>query len=147
MSISFIGTTLSVIAATPSTEDQSGYEALSWTEVGRVISIGELGDTSEDIAFDLLKPGRRSHVNGVKDLGEIPVTIDYQRTDAGLTILEAAANGNTTHSFRVTDTDGDDYYFQGLVANLRDLERTANQYKGMTFIIRGQTGITKVDGT
>lgn len=146
MSISYIGSTLAVVAAEPSAEDQSGYEALSFSTIGRVVSIGELGDQSEDIAFDLLQPGRRSHVNGVKDLGEIPVTIEYNRSDAGLTILEAAANGNTTHSFRVTDTDGDDYYFQGLVANLRDFERTANQYKGLTFIIRGQTGVTKVDG-
>ena len=147
MSISYIGSTLSVVSGSPATEDQSGYEALSFTEVGKVVSIGELGDTSEDIAFDLLKPGRRSHVNGVKDLGEVAVTVEYDRADGGLTILEAANNGNTTHSFVVTDTDGDDYYFQGLVANLRDFERTANQYKGLNFVIRGQTGVTKVDGS
>lgn len=147
MSISYIGSTLSIVADTPTTEDVSDYAGLSFVEVGRVVSIGELGDTSEDIAFDLLKPGRRSHVNGVKDLGEIPVTIEYARDDAGLTILEAAANGNTTHSFKITDSDGDDYYFQGLIANLRDFERTANQYKGLTFVIRGQTGVTKADGS
>lgn len=146
MSISYIGSTLSVVAAEPAAETASGYTALSFVEVGRVISIGELGDTSEDIAFDLLKPGRRSHVNGVKDLGEINVVFEYDRDDAGLTILEAGNNGNTTHSFVVTDTDGDDYYFQGLIANLRDSERTANTYKGGTFVIRGQSGITKVDG-
>jgi len=147
MSISYIGSTLSIVADTPTTEDVSGYTALSFVEVGKVVSIGELGDTSEDIAFDLLKPGRRSHVNGVKDLGEVAVTIEYDRDDAGLAILEAANNGNTTHSFVVTDADGDDYYFQGLVANVRDFERTANQYKGLTFVIRGQTGVTKADGT
>lgn len=147
MSISYIGSTLGVVASTPASEDQSGYEALSFTNVGKVISISELGDTSEDITFDLLQTGRRSHVSGVKDLGEVAVAIEYDRDDAGLTILEAANNGNTTHSFRVTDTDGDDYYFQGVVANLRDNERTASGYKGMTFVIRGQTGVTKVDGS
>ena len=146
MSITFIGSTLSVYAGTPATEDQTGYEALTWVEVGNVVSIGGLGDTSEDVTFDLLKTGRRSHVSGVKDVGEVPVTIEYNRSDAGLTILEAANNGNTTHSFRVTDSDGDDYYFQGLVANMTDNERTASQYKGINFVMRGQTGITKVDG-
>ena len=146
MSISFIGSTLSVVSGSPATEDESGYTALSVTEVGKVVSFGELGDESEDIAFDLLKPGRKTHVNGVKDLGEIPVTIEYDRADAGQVLIRAANNGNTTHSFVVTDTDGDDYYFQGLVANLKDLERTASQYKGANFVIRGQTGITKVDG-
>jgi len=146
MSISFIGSTLSIVSGSPATEDQSGYEALSVTEVGKIVSFGELGDESEDISFDLLKPGRKTHVNGVKDLGEIAVTIEYDRADAGQVIVRAANNGNTTHSFVVTDSDGDDYYFQGLIANLKDLERTASQYKGANFVIRGQTGITKVDG-
>lgn len=144
MSTSYVGSTLSVVASTPAAEDQSGYEALSYTEVGKVISIGEIGDTSEDINFDLLKPGRRSHVNGVKDLGEISVVIELDNTDAGLTIIQAANNSNTTHSFVVTDSDGEDVYFQGLVANLRDSERTANTYKGASFVIRGQTGVTRV---
>ena len=144
MSISYIGTTLSIVAGVPATEDQTGYEALSYTAVGNVVSIGELGDQSEDIAFDLLQPGRRSHVSGVKDLGEIPVTIEYNSADPGLAIIDTANNTNVTHSFVVTDSDGDSYYFQGLVANVRELERTANQYKGFTMVIRGQTGVTKV---
>lgn len=146
MTISFIGSTLAIVAATPAAEDASGYGALSFIDVGKIVTIGELGDTSEDISFDLLAGGRRSHANGVKDLGEVPVALEYDRGNAGQVIVKAANNGNTTHSFRVTDSDGDTYYFQGLVANLRDLERAANQYKGQTFVIRGQTGITKVDG-
>lgn len=147
MSISFIGSTLSIVSGLPATEDQSGYTTLSFVEIGEVVSFGELGDESEDISFDLLKPGRKTHVNGVKDLGEIAVTIEYKRSDAGQIIVRAANNGNTTHSFVVTDSDGDDYYFYGLVANLKDLERTASQYKGANFVIRGQSGVTKVDGS
>lgn len=145
MSISFIGSTLSLISGIPVTEDAAGYGAQAHVELGKVVSIGELGDESEDIAFDLLKPGRKTHVNGVKDLGEIPVTIEYDLTDAGQIILRTANNGNVTHSFMLKDADGDVYYFQGLIANLKDLERTASQYKGANFVIRGQSGITKVD--
>lgn len=147
MSISFIGSTLALVSGAPATEDAAGYEAQSHVELGKVVSIGELGDESEDIAFDLLKPGRKTHVNGVKDLGEVPVTIEYDLADAGQVILRTANNGNTTHSFKVEDADGDVYYFQGLIANLKDLERTASQYKGANFVIRGQTGVTKVDAT
>lgn len=144
MSISFIGSTLSIVAGTPATEDQAGYEALSYTEVGKIVSIGELGDTSEDISFDLLKPGRKTHVNGVKDIGEVPIVLETDTADAGQVILEAANNGNVTHSFRVTDSDGEDVYFQGLVANMRDNERTASNYKGKSGVLRGQSGITRV---
>lgn len=147
MSITFIGSTLHVIASAAASEDPSDYALLSMTEVGKVISIGEFGDTSEDVSFDLLKTGRRTHVSGVKDLGEIPVAIEYDRDDAGLTIIEAGNNGNTTHTFKITDSDGDVYYFQGLIANLKTKERTASGFKGMNFVIRGQTGDTKVDGS
>lgn len=145
MSISYIGSTLSIAASTPSSEDASGYGAISYIVVGKVISIGEVGDTSEDITFDLLASGRRSHVNGVKDLGEISVVLETDLSDAGLAVLKAANNGNTTHSFEITDSDGESVYFQGLVANLRDSERTANTYKGSSFVMRGQTGVVRVE--
>lgn len=142
MSISFIGSTLSVSAATPATEDQTGYEALTFTEVGKVVSIGEIGDEAEDIAFNLLKPGRTTHVNGVKDVGDVPVTIEYDVADAGQVILTAGNNTNTTHSFKIVDTDGEDWYVQGLIANKKMMARESNQYKGENFVMRGQTGLS-----
>lgn len=147
MSISFIGSTVSVAASVSASEDPSDYALVSVTEIGKIISVGELGDNAEDITFDLLKTGRRSRVTGVKDLGAVPIAIEYDRDDAGLTILEAGNNGNTTHTFKIVDTDGDTYYFQGLIANLKDNQRAANGFKGLTFEARGQTGVTKVDGS
>lgn len=141
MSMTYIGSTLSIAAATPATEDVAAYAALTWTEIGNVVSMGELGDESEDVSFDLLKTGRRTHVNGVKDVGEVAVTIEVESADAGQVILRAANNTNTSHSFRVTDTDGETRYFYGLVANLKDMERTASTYKGQTLAIRGQSAI------
>jgi len=146
-SISYIGSTLNMVAGTPATEDQSGYEALSYVEIGKVVSFGPLGDTSEDISFTLLKTGRTKHVNGAKDLGEVAVTVEFDRADSGMTLLEAANNSNTNQSFKVTDTDGDDHYFQGIIANLTDPERTASTYKGKNFVVRGNTAIVLVDGS
>lgn len=147
MSISFVGTTLAVTSGSPGTETSSAYEAMSpaLTPVGKVVDISEIGDQSNDIAFDLLQPGRTSHVNGAKDMGEITVTCEYDATDAGQDLIRAAANTNTTHSFRVTDSDGADRYWQGLVANVRDLARNSNQWKGFTFVIRSQTGTVDTD--
>lgn len=145
MSISFIGSTLSIVASTPASEDQTGYEALSYTEVGKIVSVGELGDESDEITFDLLKTGRRSRVNGVKDLGNIPVVVEHDAADAGQDIVRAGNNTNTTHTFKITDTDNIDYYFQGLLANYKMNAREANQYKGFSCVLRGQTGVTDVE--
>jgi len=146
MSISFIGSTLGLVASTPATEDESGYGALTTVVVGKVVSISELGDTSEDITWTLLAEGRVNHLNGGKDLGNISVVVEYDRSDAGLALLEAGNNTNTNHSFLITDTDGDKYYFQGIIADLITSARDASTYKGMTFTMRGNTAITKVDG-
>jgi len=143
MAISYIGTTISVVAATPATEDDTGYSALSWTEIGKVVSLSELGDTVEDIAFNLLKGGRTKHVNGTKDVGDITGTYEYDSADAGQVILRSGAGSNTVHSLKVEDTDGNIKYLQGVVADVRDYERVANQYKGQTFIFRGQSGFTE----
>ena len=147
MTISYIGSTLAVVASAPAAEDASSYAALSYTTVGQVISIGELGDTNEDIAFDRLADGRKVHVNGVKDLGDIAVELDYDRDDAGLTIIEAGEGSNTTHSFKIEDSDGDVYYFQAIISNFRTTERRPSQYKAVQFVMRGRSGVTKVDGS
>lgn len=144
MSISYIGSTLSLVSGTPATEDQAGYELLTFVEVGKVVSVGEVRDSSEDINFNLLKSGRTTHVNGAKDMGEIEVVIEYDSADAGYALLVAANNGNTSHSFRIQDTDSNDRYFYGLVANLGDPAREASAYKGKLFTIRPQSGVTDV---
>lgn len=143
----FIGSILSIVARAPATEDQVGYEALSLVEIGKIVSIGELGDKSDETTFDLLKAGRRSRFNGVKDVGNVPVTYIYERGDAGQTIVEAGNNTNTVHTFAIVDADGDAKYFQGLIANLAEPERTASTNKGASFEMRAQTGITTVKGS
>jgi hypothetical protein len=143
----FIGSTLSIVAGAPATEDPVGYEALSLVEIGKIVSIGELGDKSDETTFDLLKDGRRSRFNGVKDVGNVPVTYIYERGDAGQTIVEAGNNTNTVHTFAIVDADGDAKYFQGLIANLAEPERTASTNKGASFEMRAQTGITTVKGS
>jgi predicted transcriptional regulator YheO len=51
------------------------------------------------------------------------------------------ANTNTNYWFEVEDLDGTKYYFQGLLANYQSLERSTSQYKGATFVIRGNSKI------
>lgn len=140
----YIGSTLSVYAGATTTEDQSSYEANSYTLVGKVVSIGEFGDTHEDLSSNLLATGRTDHSNGTKDGGEVSVTIEYSGSDAGYTIIKAGNGGTTTHTFKVTDPDGEDFYFQGVIANLRHRERTTSNKKGFSFVMRVNTAVTEV---
>ena len=142
MAITYIGSTLSISRGTPANDAAANdYAGLRWSEVGKVVVLGELGDSSEDVSFDLLKSGRKTHVNGIRDIGEFPVTVEFDQEDAGQNITETASDTNTTHSFRIVDSDEAVQYFTGVVANYRVSERTASQYKGAMFAVRGQSGL------
>lgn len=142
MSISYIGSKLYVDDALPATFDSTGYGALTWTEVVGIVDIGEVGDQQNDITIDTLV-GRVEHVNGSSDLGEIAVSYNYITDDAGQLLIRAGAGSNTAHSFKIVDADGDIAYFHGVIANLRDRARTSSEYKGETFVIRGNSAVVR----
>lgn len=145
MAITYIGTQLFVSAADASSvgATYAARNTAAGQEVGKVISIGEIGDTAEDVSFDLLEGGRRTHVNGVRDVGDIDVTCEFDGADAGQNRIRTLANSNTTTVFQVTDTDGEGLAFLGVVANYRETERNANSYKGCMFTMRGQSDIAR----
>lgn len=142
-SISYIGAAIAVVASQPATYDAAGYGALTYQTVGKIASWGAAGDTSEDITVSLLE-GRVEHVNGALDGGAQPFTLRYDAADAGQVVLRANANNNVECAFRITDPDGEIIYFSGKVANLRDIERTPSNYKGMEGEIRVNTGTVRV---
>lgn len=137
--LSYCGSTIAVVVATPATIDSPGFAALSWTAVlTDLVSISEIGDTSQDIPIPYLN-GRTSHVNGAVDGGEVTLTYAWETSNAAQVIIRNNQNNNVACSFRVTDPDGRISYFSGVVANVRDLPRDTNTYKGQTATIRVRT--------
>lgn len=125
-----IGTVFKVSAAKPATEDQTGYDALTFTEVEGVISIPERGDSVEDVSEPTLKDGRIEHFNGQVDGGVLEIPIKHIEDDAGQAILIAGAGTNTVHSFEEVDIDGEAHFFYGRIQSMRRREATTNSYKG-----------------
>ena len=95
------------------------------------------------MAFDLLEGGRKTHVNGIRDVGDVPVTVEYDIFDGGIVIVEDNANSQDQHAWRLRDEDNQVQYFAGTSANFTATERTASTYKGAMFQIRVQSGIVK----
>ena len=141
-SITYIGSQLSLVQAAPTTKNPASYAALSFVEIGKVISMGEIGDTSEDVTVDLLKTGRRQHINGVADIGDIEIMCEHSVANSdNQQVIRAAQNSNSVYSFDVEDPDGEHFYFEGVIANYRETERSASSFKGAMFTIRGQSAI------
>ena len=142
--ITYIGSTLSVAWTAPDDFDETAaadFAALEYAEIGGVVSMGEVGDTAEDVSYNLLKGGRTKHVNGVRDVGDIAVAAEYDEQDAGQIVVEEAANTNDKHYWKIEDPDGAVTYFVGLAANLTNTERNPSSYKGIEFVIRTQSGL------
>ena len=133
---SYIGALISVSAAVPATVDASGFNALSWTLVGKIVSWGSVGDTTDNISVPLLS-GRVVHLNGASDGGEIAFTFVYDTApDSGQTIIINNSNTNVNCSTKIVDPDSKIAYNFGLFANVQDMERTNGGYKGLSGVFR-----------
>ena len=85
--ITYIGSCLGISAGAPATETPQGYQAKSFVDIGNLISIDAIGDTAEDVSYNLLKGGRTKHVNGVADVGSVSVSVEYNSADAQQNIV------------------------------------------------------------
>lgn len=141
----YIGGTIGfVVAAYDPAAVAADYTAQAFAEIGSIKTIGELADSTADVAVPQLKTGRIIHLNGEKDLGEITVGVVYDSADTTYTDLRTLAEGNSNVWFDITDPDGEHTHFQGLIANWTVSERNGTTEKGATFSIRGNTQILYV---
>lgn len=110
------GSTLAISAASPATEDQAGYTALTFTEIGQIEKIGALGAIFAKVEFQPLKGPKQKHKGSV-DYGALQPSLAHDSTDAGQTLLRTAADDATSklYSFKVEYPTGEKRFFQGRV--------------------------------
>lgn len=108
------GSAIAISAATPTTQDATGYAALSFTEIGGVEKIGAIGAVYAKVEFQPLKGPKEKH-KGSKDNGSLAPSLAHDSANAGQTLLRTAADSNNNYSFMVTYADGAKRYFMGRV--------------------------------
>ena len=138
----FIGSSLSIVAGEPSGGvAETNWEALTYAAIGNVQDIGEMGDTHSQIEYNVLGSGRVKRLPGTRDGGAIPLSVIYDSSDAGQNALRLANGTTTVQSFKVKDSDGETYYFSGIVADLRWPTRDNSTVKMFTCNIYANTTI------
>ena len=103
------GSTLAISSATTTTDTdtQGEFEALSYTAVGSIESIGPFGDTYTDVPFTGLGDSRTQHFKGSVDAGTISMTVGFDAADTGQdAIMTALADVTGVYAFRVQLGDG-----------------------------------------
>lgn len=145
------GLTLSVVADTPATEDQAGYEALSYIEVGEVVSVSEYGASQEVVNHQPLKTGITEKYKGFTNYGSVAVEMGRVASDAGQQALadgtSGGANDFSEHSFKFEYPSGDVDYFQGKIFGYTKNPGGANSIVSASTNIEINTKITEVQPT
>ena len=114
-----IGSFLSASADAPATLDDTGYAALSWSEVGEATEVPEYGAEHSTVTHTPLKTGIVNKFHGELNYGSFAVPMAYDPDDAGQAILKAARVSKDEISFRMTYSNGEIEYFPGKVMSFR----------------------------
>lgn len=93
-------------ATTAST--QSALAALSYTEIGKVESVGEIGPQAQDVSFTPLGGDDVQHLKGSTDNGSTTITAASDPLDAGQIALKAAAQTKYEYALKIVLADAAD---------------------------------------
>lgn len=91
----FVSTT-----AAPSDLDETGFEALTYTEVGNVGNIGQSGTEENIINYDTMDSVVTFKQKGIANAGDPTVEVAYDATDPGQMLLRAHAETRVSYAFK-----------------------------------------------
>jgi hypothetical protein len=134
--ITYAGLTLSVSAAIPATYDAVGFAALTYTAVGEVSSVGDRGQTYEDVTFTTLADRATKHLKGTSDQPETAIELIINRADAGQVLLKAASDSDAQYAFKIEYNNGEVDYFQALVYSFMTVGGDSNTVRTGTVNVR-----------
>lgn len=133
---------ISSTSITESTDTTGEFAALTWTEIGLVQSFSAYGDSSSVVKFASLSDGRNRVAKGIRDAGEMTLTVARAPDDAGQQALVAAELLTTKYGFKIVlpnrlTTLGTDEinYFRGLVTGKRNGNGQNDQVLMRDFVI------------
>ena len=130
------------IGPVTSAADESALAALSYTEVGGVETLGEIGPQSQDVTFTPLDGSNVQHFKGSTDNGATTVTCARDPLDAGQIAMAAAAATKFEYAGKIVLADGADandtdtvIYVRGPVMSGRLNVGGANDVTKITYAI------------
>jgi len=109
------GASIAIASGLPATNDEAGFEALSFDTIGEVESIGEYGIVYNEVNYTALNNRRVRKFKGSYNPGNSDISLAIDKDDAGQTAAKAALNSDAEYSFQITFQDGSIDYYTGRV--------------------------------
>ena len=145
------GVVIGIATVTTEVADLAAYEALTYTPVEQTESIGDYGDSTNEVTFTGLGDARVQKKKGAADAGNLSVTMAFDGTGgAGQAAIIAAAADTTSTDYHFEVVFNDDLganattrYFSGQVASAVESVSGADSIIMLTCEIRINTAILK----
>jgi len=141
------GTLFAIVAASPATIDQAGFEALSYVNVGEVTDVPEIGADVAVVSHMPLATGIVEKFKGFKNFGSFALGFADDTTDAGQAVLDSGATGaneNVQHSARITLQDGTFIFFTCKIFSFKLAPGSADSIVGSTSAIEIESKLVRV---
>lgn len=144
------------IGTTAAHSNQTEYEADTYALIESTESIGEFGDTQEEVTFVGLSDGRTQRKKGTSDAGTIDIVFAFDEaaiSSGGQADLLAASADTSSddYNFKVEYNDGSTTnsirYFSGQVGSFKEGVPGANNILMVTSNVRINTPILRVAAT
>lgn len=119
------GSKIYISAGTPATIDAAGFGALSFTLIGDVTDLGAIGPAFANVEHVPVDTGTKNKFKTILDNGSMSVKGARVTSDAGQTLLIAAASSFSAYSFKVVLQNGAIIYAQALVDSYKTTIGTA----------------------
>ena len=133
------GTVFGISTTVPaaSVDTIAEFEALSYTTVGGLRTLGEFGDESQLVKFEVIGDGRTRQLAGSKDAGVLECMCAFDYADAGQLAMIAAFDSGNEYAFKVEPDNGVSsnsiFYFKGPVTSKRVVAGENNSVLSIRF--------------
>lgn len=141
------GVKLYVAVGLPATQDQAGYEAMTWAEVGEVVDLPEYGPDVQIVESNPLATGITEKFPGFINYGSLPIGMELDPNDLGQIALDSAlpvGGVKQPHSFHIQYSAALSEYFFGSVFSNKRSTGSANSMVGSTVNTEIDSPVTRV---
>lgn len=97
---------IGAVVTTTQSDTLAEFQAMTgWTEVGLVETCGEFGDKSSVVTFAAINDARMRKQKGIRDAGDLMLTVGWDPADAGQIALDLAEEDDSAYAFKVVLPD------------------------------------------
>lgn len=125
------GSTLGLTATLPATYDATGFNALSYTLIGEVTNLGDLGKVYATVNHQPVGSRRVQKIKGSYNNGTMAIQMGRDFTDAGQLALKTALSVDAPYSFCLTLQNGKKMYFEALTTDYKTMVGSVDQITGL----------------